>query len=47
MVRCNVLEFGKDLKDCAEQDILIDKFATILSASVIKENGERFIELII
>lgn len=46
IVKCNIRDFAKDLKDIDDQDLLLEKLASVLSASFSKEDGKTFFELL-
>lgn len=43
--RCNIKEFGKDLRNCTNDDVLIEKIATLFSASMSDSDVAVFLEL--
>lgn len=45
-VKCNVPDFAKDLKNIDDQDLLLEKLATILSAALNKADGKNLGELL-
>ena len=45
-VKCNVPDFAKDLKKIDDQDLLLEKLASVLSAALSKEDGKYLGELL-
>jgi hypothetical protein len=45
-VKCNIPDFAKDLKNIDDQDLLLKKLASVLSAALSKEDGKYLGELL-